>query len=1157
MTGQQHKVKAAGPKSMADLKAEAARRNPHGVRIVMPRIEKFSPYLAGYLSLEDTESLRRLFLDSELRSRLLQPWREARLNFYGDENKQETRVTKDALWNFVAKPGSVSQEILDRPFPCSMSGLDGPKRAYIYWITVMYQMIKGFPELFADAASPNRSHAYLGNCSAEDWSRAFCLLRAYWDYWYINKGGHVNKPKNKAAIKPVFLNEEDYRGVRTEEEGQLTRDTYYDESHLLGPPSEIDDDCKSAQEDLTTQGQIDFEDQIVRKMTKAFGNLPLQRSVRPELHPEALANTCRLLFKACKVLHPVTPFVRANGYSANFVPDRAPLMPERLEEVEVKREDLENNISLETSQSLLSEIRGKVNAASAWTPPYETACKSLELDPSCPTPLGSSVMLHPWQVTGIVKVLQLEQGPISGAIIADESGLGKTVTALGVVSRSADLAVEELSRSESGIRSSESDSFQRFRPTLIVAPFRAIPVWKSELEKCFPNLTAKYFYGHVDSMSLDDKEKMLGATSADLKEFVNNLPSDDPSTARVVILTSYSTWRRRTLHTGSKTSQSRDDVDQAREDEEDGPIIYDIDDESADDQDDDDKDEDEQADEHGRSSHNHKLSNVQIKSMRSDCPELFGRIILDEAHLIKSRRTALHQSVALLNARYRLLLTSTPITSKPSDIHGLICLLWRPEFNEALPKANLTGRTRRLGIKDYLQAEDFLSGYPDIEPEAVRRYLQILHPDSFRILAATTNAQDKVDLRIAKDVLRPILRLVQLRRTIGERMMVGSRTVRIAGKVPPYSMSTVELQLSPHQQACHDVIYRACSHSLDLTGRHDDSGGSRAQAGEHRRLRQAATDLSLDVYFKKSPQIVQDLEQAQHIFETRDHGATWDFHNRNQNFGACAYRDRQGMANFQAGLSPKLQFLAGLLHDICLVHRRKVLVYAESPMTQWTLEKFVLNLGFRLLSVRPNHNFSKRNTTIEDFSDPLHGSQVLVTSLKSLAATVNLQSSCSDTVFVDVPANPVKVLQAVSRIHRPGQNRAQQVWILTVDHTYDQVLQARAAQKMIGHLVSQIDPRSDDWLVKSAEDEGDDDGEEREQRERRAVEKTCSRLYRSVFGQRSPREGWGNVRDLNAKDRLPVEKEWIESNHGRGKGKQCVVFPHCNANRGPRELRAG
>ena len=1143
MVKQYPRSKASGTKSMADLRAEAVRRNPKGVRIVMPKIERLSPYLAGYLCLQDTDSLRRLFVDSDLRDKFLQPWREARLRYYGDDKKQETRVTKDSLWAFIAKPGSVSREVLDLPLARTESGLTGPKRAYICWITVMYQMIKGFPELFADAACPEEGTGLLGGCSAEDWNRAFCLLRAYWDYWYINKGSQVNKPKNIAANEAVFLNEEDYRGIRTVEDGKLTKDTFYDESHLLGPPPEgDDDDNRSTQAALAEQGQVDYEDTINRKMTKAFGNVPIQRSIRPELHPDALANTCRLIFKACKVLNPISPFVRANGYSRSLSLDRTPLMPENLEEVEIKQEDSERSEDPETSQRKLGEIRGKANAVSAWTPPYETACKSLELDPSNPILSDSSVLLHPWQATGISKVLQLEKSPISGAILADESGLGKTVTALGVVSRSAETAVQEHSRSHhsSGSPSARSGHSVKFRPTLIVAPFRAISVWKSELEKRFPNLTAKYFYGHLDSASFDEKERTLGTTSADLTEFVNGLPSEEPCTARVVVLTSYSTWRRRTLHFESIPSRSRDEVEKEQE-ADDGPIIYEIDDESADDQDDDEKEEYEQADGQGRSSHNHKLSSAQIKSMRSDCVELFDRIILDEAHMVKSRRTALHQSVALLNARYRLILTSTPITNKPSDIHGLICLLWRPEFAKALPKAHGVGKSRRLGVADYLQAEEFLAGYPDIGPTALQRYVHILHPDSFRILAATTNAQDKVDLSIAKDVLRPILRLVQIRRTIGEHMIVGNRSVRIAGEVPPYSMTTVELQFSLHQQAHHDAIYQAHSHGLDIPGKSDDSGGSRIQASEHRRLSHAATDLSLDDYFEKRSKVIQDLDRAQPIFEPRDHGATWDFHNRNNNFGACAYRDRQGMAYFQAGLSPKLQCLAGLLHDICLVHRRKVLVYAEWPMTQWTLEKFVLNLGFRLLSVKSNHNDSKRNTAVEDFGDPTHESQVLITSLKSLAASVNLQSTCSDIVFVDVPSNPVRVLQAVSRIHRPGQNRSQQVWILTVNHTYDQVLQARAAQKMVGQLVGQIDPRSDDWLVKTEEDESDDDGEEREQRERRAVEKTCSRLYRSVFGQRSSREGWGNVRDLKAKDRLPVEKEWIESNYGRGKGKQAIV----------------
>lgn len=47
------------------------------------------------------------------------------------------------------------------------------------------------------------------------------------------------------------------------------------------------------------------------------------------------------------------------------------------------------------------------------------------------------------------------------------------------------------------------------------------------------------------------------------------------------------------------------------------------------------------------------------------------------------------------------------------------------------------------------------------------------------------------------------------------------------------------------------------------------------------------------------------------------------------------------------------------------------------------------------------------------------------------------------------------VMQALGRAHRFGQQRFQRVWIVTQDHSYDQLLQASQTRKMLQQIAGE------------------------------------------------------------------------------------------------------
>ena len=257
-----------------------------------------------------------------------------------------------------------------------------------------------------------------------------------------------------------------------------------------------------------------------------------------------------------------------------------------------------------------------------------------------------------------------------------------------------------------------------------------------------------------------------------------------------------------------------------------------------------------------------------------------------------------------------------------------------------------------------------------------------------------------------------------------------------------------------------------------------------------------------------------------------DRGASFFFDQTKPDATLPVYRDRTSLLYYLCRFSPKLSYLAVLLQQICQVHKRKALLFCDWPATAWLVEVLVLLLGFRTLTIRARHKSSERDRAVALFNDPESAFQVLVTNVKVSSTALNLQGDCSAVIFVDVPSNAQSTPQAAGRVIRIGQRKACNIYILTTDHTYDQVLQSIAARKMIAviaaytdHKVAAADVAS--WRVANPDSQWEDAAVEDH-----LMNEKCADDYRLLFGQRSRREDWGNVDDPTEKDRLPTEVDF-------------------------------
>ena len=55
------------------------------------------------------------------------------------------------------------------------------------------------------------------------------------------------------------------------------------------------------------------------------------------------------------------------------------------------------------------------------------------------------------------------------------------------------------------------------------------------------------------------------------------------------------------------------------------------------------------------------------------------------------------------------------------------------------------------------------------------------------------------------------------------------------------------------------------------------------------------------------------------------------------------------------------------------------------------------------------------------------------------------------------PENINTLLQTIGRIHRLEQQKVQEIWVLGTDHTYDQMLQAKAVKKIVIQILGEAD----------------------------------------------------------------------------------------------------
>lgn len=401
------------------------------------------------------------------------------------------------------------------------------------------------------------------------------------------------------------------------------------------------------------------------------------------------------------------------------------------------------------------ELQRTLNLMTSACASYKDACDTLSLDPDNPvlvvprvsgSPLipwkdddePKTVTLFFWQPLGIDWLIRMEASPLRASIHGFDMGLGKPVVAIALVlmaptSLTMSSRVDIVPNPNDGINTSSEQYLvnllarRTHKPTLILCPSSAINVWQDELLLRFSTVRAFFWYGRLSGARPGLRGYTMRETLRGLLENMLSFP-DEPETERTIYLSSYATFRARATLANNippgaaqrkpKAQAKSPEVHGAAPDEPTTSSQFQIETGTL---------NLEAIEEEGL-----KKQDVTKVSVSCRIPEVFKRVIGDEAHLLKSPESVIHRAVKDLKAEYMLLMTGTPMINRSIELLGFVKLMWRPEF--ALPDK------KGIDFEHFEEAKNTLADKKEMSsPDNISTFLHLLDPTFFAEVAKGSN----------------------------------------------------------------------------------------------------------------------------------------------------------------------------------------------------------------------------------------------------------------------------------------------------------------------------------------------------------------------------------------------------------------------------------
>ncbi|KAJ5574154.1 SNF2-like protein [Penicillium hispanicum] len=346
---------------------------------------------------------------------------------------------------------------------------------------------------------------------------------------------------------------------------------------------------------------------------------------------------------------------------------------------------------------------------------------------------------------------RLEDLRIHGAILADETGFGKTKQCLLAALLYAVIAIEP-----------------ECRPTLLLVPPGLISQWLDEIKEFWPFFTQVLSHGDPD---LKRKMTMRTLTPRALSEMGNAVPhdlrfifdKDNDQARRAIVISSYETHSIRTGYV------IEEEVDGVHHD----PPRYLSD-----------------------GTPEWKEQPHTLLTRCTDHADVFGLLIADEAHKVKNKATGIWELLSMQDFSAILLSTATPMFNSVEDLIGLIELLGKRALMDVayysqidLQKRSEIDNLKHVFLNEPLRVSELMQ---PLAPFGTTR-LSLLHPPALRrILAAKGDTHREVAV-----YFRAVLDMVAVQRSQASQL--------------PMTYDDNDKRRLLLQDLCHKVIYKTAT----------------------------------------------------------------------------------------------------------------------------------------------------------------------------------------------------------------------------------------------------------------------------------------------------------------------------------------------------------
>ncbi|OBT86740.1 hypothetical protein VE02_06275 [Pseudogymnoascus sp. 03VT05] len=271
---------------------------------------------------------------------------------------------------------------------------------------------------------------------------------------------------------------------------------------------------------------------------------------------------------------------------------------------------------------------------------YGGDCASLGgLDPLHPRleNMIPTMSLKSWQVVGVKALLDFSSDKtILGCILADNTGLGKTIQCLGYIAKKLETRAMQLEAHRewmTGNRSAPEPMKPRPpKPTLLVVPGEIIQQWAGDIKNFDPKMITLVYYGTKALSMSTVGRKVDGPLLRDSPYF-----DGSERNARTIILTSPETLRAR--HGPSKLLDHR--VSSLGWTKAQAEAAW------------------RQAD----------------RQWERDLGDLFELLIIDEAHCVKNTNTAISITIKWMQPEFTILATATVLPNGINDFEGFVNII--------------------------------------------------------------------------------------------------------------------------------------------------------------------------------------------------------------------------------------------------------------------------------------------------------------------------------------------------------------------------------------------------------------------------------------------------------------------------------------------------